>query len=67
LRAVVDLIESVSAYEGGEFNIKTINGQSIRSGNIEITATSDGTDTKVQSGTGKISIIGNGSVLNPYI
>jgi hypothetical protein len=35
-------------------------------GNIEITATSDGTDTKVQSGTGKISIIGNGSVLNPY-
>jgi hypothetical protein len=30
LRAVVDLIESVSACEGGEFNIKTINGQSIR-------------------------------------
>jgi hypothetical protein len=67
LRAVVDLIESVSACAGGEFNIKTINGQSVLGiGNIEITATSDGTDTKVQSGTGKISIIGNGSVLNPY-
>jgi hypothetical protein len=67
LRSIVDLIESVSACSGGSFNLKTINGQSLLGvGNIVITATVDGTETKIQQGNG-IAIEGNGSVANPYV
>lgn len=64
LRAIVTLIESVNSCAGGNFNLKTINGESIIGvGNIEIKAGSDG--TKLVQGTG-ITISGNGSTPNPY-
>jgi len=67
LRSIVDLIESVSACSGGSFNLKTVNGQSLLGiGDIIVTAVVDGTETKVQQGTG-ITVSGNGSVANPYV
>jgi len=68
LRAIVDLIESVNACAaGGGIALKTVNGNSlIGAGNIVVTASSDGTDTKVTQGT-NITITGNGSVSTPYV
>ena len=67
LRDVVDLIESVNSCANGSFQLKTVNGQSLfGSGNIVVTATVDGTETKLQQGTG-ISITGLGSISSPYV
>jgi len=67
LRSIVDLIESVSACSGGSFNLKTVNGQSLLGiGNIVVTAVVDGTETKVQQGSG-ITVTGNGSISSPYV
>ena len=67
LRDVVDLIESVNSCTNGSFQLKTVNGQSLfGSGNIVVTATVDGTETKLQQGTG-ISITGLGSISSPYV
>ena len=67
LRDIVGLVESVYACGSGDFELKTINGQSIFGvGDLTVTADVDGTETKIQQGTG-IFVSGSGSIANPYI